>query len=162
MKIIKNRMLIICLLAFLMALNAGAAQARDQRLAQKIDALLSVDFLDKLPMIMAWRNCQTALEQYATRYDQAMRMAENRDDERSAYILSQADDFILNEVSLKIAGLFNEEYLAIIREVYEKLLQNDPSLENNETQVKKLIEARITRIIAAAGSYLERTRPGAQ
>lgn len=162
MKIIKNRMLIICLLAFLMALNAGAAGARDQKLAQKIDALLSVDFLDKLPVIMAWRNSQTALEQYATRYDQAMRMAESRDDERSAYILSQADDFILNEVSLKIAGLFDQEYLAIIREVYEKLLQNDPSLGANETQVKELIDARITRIIAAAGRYLEQTQSGSQ
>ena len=160
MTIIKNRMLIICLLAFLMTLNAGPAGARDQQLAQKIDALLSLDFLDKLPLIMAWRNCQAALEQYATRYDQAMRIAESRDDERSAYILSQADDFMLNQVSLKMAGLFSQEYLAIIREVYEKLLQNDPSLENKEKQVKELIDARITRTIAAAGRYLEQTRPG--
>jgi hypothetical protein len=155
MKNLRIKVLIVCLLAFCALLNAGAAQAEDKKLAKKIDALLGAEFLDQLPMIMAWRSCEIALGVYAELFEEAARMAENRNDERSGYILGRADDFLMSDVSERIAELYSKEYTRLINDIYEKLSQGDPSLRKRKAEVEDLIDARINLMIATAGRYME-------
>lgn len=151
----KVKVFVVCLLAFCAALSAGAALAEDKQLAKKIDALLGAEFLDRLPMIMAWRSCEIALGMYSEFYEEAARMAETRGDERSGYILGRADDFLMSEVSAKIAEFYSAEYTRLINQIFEKLAQGDASLKKRKAEVEDLIDARITRMIATAGRYME-------
>jgi hypothetical protein len=160
MKNMHRRLAIVCLLALIAVFSAGPSQAEDKKLAGNIDALLNVDFKDKLPLIMAWRTSEIALSEYSNRYDEAARIADTRNDERSTYILDRADDFIMNDVRSRLAELYTEEYAKIIESVYKKLYESDPSLKNRKMEVLELIDQRITRMIAAAGRYLEQARPG--
>jgi hypothetical protein len=151
----KVKVFIVCLLAFCVALCSGAAIAEDKQLAKKIDALLGAEFLDRLPMIMAWRSCEIALGVYAELFEEAARMAENRNDERSGYILGRADDFLMSDVSERIAELYSKEYTRLINDIYEKLAQGDPAIGKRKAEVEDLIDACITRMIASAGRYME-------
>ena len=155
---------LLALAAVLAVLPPGAAQAQnkaqaqDKELAKKIDALLSSEFLDKLPLILAWRTSEIALKQYARNYEEARRIADERNDQRSQYILEQADDFLLSQVSRELSEFYTYEYAQIIGGIYKKLLENDPGLGQRKRQVLELIDQRITLIIAAAGRYLDQAQ----